>query len=212
MIMARKIKLCLVALIIASYCAAASAQETPPLTRDNLAVAQDLLRAFYPEMSDRNYFMTFETSLHYDKPSDPFGGWLQLSVGEGPKEELVIYGNDGVAYKQFLSAGFHFDKSGHLLHFQAKGPAVGDPAAQTAFAKSMQSGKIKGGRELIAALKRAGAEYGPDDKEAFVKSLPIRRLETFLGKLEVISVEFDPFAEGDRADFNDQMCLGASEN
>jgi hypothetical protein len=35
-----------------------------------------------------------------------------------------------------------------------------------------------------------GAKYEPSDKEEFIKNIPIAKLERFLGKLRVISVEF----------------------
>jgi hypothetical protein len=110
-----------------------------------------------------------------------------------------------VTPKQFLSAGFYFGAKGRLLQFQASGPATGDASSKAAYAKLTGSGKSYSGAELIAAFKKGGGKYGPDDKEAFVKNLPIAKLEPYLGKLKVISVEFAPFSEADRSDFNDQM-------
>jgi hypothetical protein len=49
--------------------------------------------------------------------------------------------------------------------------------------------------EIAAELKRLGAKYGPDDKEQFVKDLPLKKLEPFLGKLEFVSVSFLPLSE-----------------
>ena len=45
--------------------------------------------------------------------------------------------------------------------------------------------------QIANALKQAGARFGPDDKEAFVKSLPLNKVERFLGKIKITSVEFD---------------------
>jgi|SRR5580700_1069959 hypothetical protein len=81
--------LCPVFLIATSFLWRISAQETPPSTPDNLAVARDFLHTMYPQLSGKNYFTTLETTLYYDKQTDPLGGRLQLSIGEGPKGRVL---------------------------------------------------------------------------------------------------------------------------
>jgi hypothetical protein len=213
------------ALVIAVFAfTAASAQEKAPLTPNYLGVAQNFLRTFYPQLSGKNYFMTVNTNLYYDKPRAPFGGVLHLSIGEGPKGETIYIGGcqavkvapdsgfigddckpGPVGYKQFLSAGFHFDNDGHLMWFTAEGPATGDVTARAAFAKSAENAEGLTGPQRITALKRAGAKYGPDDKDEFIKNLPTAKLETFLGKMNVVSVGFAPYLEADRSNFSDEM-------
>lgn len=48
------------------------------------------------------------------------------------------------------------------------------------------------------ALKDAGARYGPDEKEAFLRSIHLERFDKLLGHLEMKSAEFDAFANPDR--------------
>ena len=48
---------------------------------------------------------------------------------------------------------------------------------------------------MVAALKNAGAKYGPGDKDQFIKDLPVQKLQRFLGKLQVLSVTFQPLSE-----------------
>jgi hypothetical protein len=50
-------------------------------------------------------------------------------------------------------------------------------------------------QEVVAELKRFGVKYGPEDKEQFVKDLPLGALERFIGKVELISVSFPPLEE-----------------
>jgi len=38
-------------------------------------------------------------------------------------------------------------------------------------------------------------KYGPDDTQEFVKNLPFKKLEPFLGKLEFVSVSVDPLGK-----------------
>lgn len=44
--------------------------------------------------------------------------------------------------------------------------------------------------QMASALKQAGARYAPQDKEAFVSSLPLNKTERFLGILRITSIEF----------------------
>jgi hypothetical protein len=55
--------------VAAVFCltVSASAQEAAPLTPNYLAGSHRFLRTFYPQLSDKNYFLTFETNLYYDK-------------------------------------------------------------------------------------------------------------------------------------------------
>jgi hypothetical protein len=45
--------------------------------------------------------------------------------------------------------------------------------------------------QIANALKQAGAQFGPEDKEAFVNSLPLNKAERFLGKIKITSVQFE---------------------
>jgi hypothetical protein len=45
--------------------------------------------------------------------------------------------------------------------------------------------------QSIQALKAAGARYGPDQKEEFIKAIHVDQAERFLGKITIRSVEFN---------------------
>jgi len=174
------------------------AQEVPPSTPNNLALARDFLRSFYPQLSGRSYFLTVNTSLKYDAPPT-LDGLLRLSVGEVPDEKPS---HTPIQSRQLLTAQFQFDGSGHLVSFSAEGAAVGDPAAKANFAKSADH---LNGSQISAALKQAGAKYGPDAKDEFASNLPTAKLETFLGKLTILSVNFAPYLASDRSNYDDDM-------
>jgi hypothetical protein len=89
---------------------------------------------------------------------------------------------------QFLDSEFDFDAEGRLAAFRAEGPGIGHPDALRAFAGQVMSHPQWSDAELELALKQAGAKYTPTEKEAFVKQLPTAKLERFLGKLTVITV------------------------
>lgn len=224
----RRAGICFASLIIAPLWTSTSAQVLAPPTPNRLKVATEFLRTFYPELNGKNYFLDLETSLYYDQAGDPFGGLLWLTISELPKgyEDVVrpcppgttptrkVLGGGfiggtcpekGIPPQQFLSAVFHFDAEGHLVTFSAGGPATTNPSARETFAKARPTTRPMTGAELIAAFKSSGGKYGPDDKEELIKSLPLTKLEHFLGKLTLIFVEFDTFQEDDRSDFDDEM-------
>src|SRR5262249_34671508 len=44
---------------------------------------------------------------------------------------------------------------------------------------------------VVQELKRAGAKFGPNDREEFLRELPLKNLEPFTGRLEVVSADFN---------------------
>jgi hypothetical protein len=80
--------LCPVFLIATSFLWRISAQETPPSTPDNLAVARDFLHTMYPQLSGKNYFTTLETTLYYDKQTDPLGAGCNCPLGRDQRAEF----------------------------------------------------------------------------------------------------------------------------
>jgi len=214
-------------LLVAPMWIGAAPQESAPPTPNRLSVARNFLRNFYPELNEKGYFLNLRSSFFYDKPSDPFGGLLELTVRDLPEGDNRFLpcppdakvtrrlptggfiGGDcaekGVPPQVYLSAGFHFDEKGHIVNFSAEGPATGNTTAKLAFRKAIGTSQDLTGAERIAALKRAGARFGPNDKEDFLKSDPLAKLENFLGRLQIISVEFAKFNRDDRSDFSDEM-------
>jgi hypothetical protein len=97
-----------------------------------------------------------------------------------------------VHYKQVLSVHFDFNEQGRLFEFHILSPGFRQLDQRNSFAEFVLSHPELTYAELVRALKKAGAKYGPDDKEQFIKDLPIQKLERFLGKMQVISVNFQP--------------------
>lgn len=70
--------------VILSWCLGSQAQEPPPLTRNHIAWSRQFLRVLYPALNDKNYSLTIESSLPYDRSAGSLS-WLMLSIGTGPK-------------------------------------------------------------------------------------------------------------------------------
>lgn len=189
------------------------AQEPMPVTKNYIVWAHEFLRTMYPELSDKKYILTLETAGGYDYPGVPLQP-LMVYVGMGPEYQTgrIIAGYDtgppgkpkpppeGFQFgpehpKQVLTATFRFDDYDHLVNFSANGTTVHDPEKNRAIDEQVYSHPEMTDAEVAAALKKAGVKYGPEDKEQFIRDLPIDRLERFLGKLRIVSVGFLPLDE-----------------
>src|SRR5690348_6955790 len=78
--------------------------------------ARALLRALYPALQGKHYYLTLETAHPFEDDKDPLAAF-ELYVGEGRKDSPVAYGPGPVYPKQFLKASFHYDKEGNLVNF-----------------------------------------------------------------------------------------------
>lgn len=94
--------------------------------------------------------------------------------------------------KQVLNAGFVYATDGRLLSFTADGPAVGNPAAASEFGRLVSEHPKMTDEEIVSALKRSGARFGPGDRDALIRHLPVAKLEQFLGRLQILDVSLFP--------------------
>jgi hypothetical protein len=102
--------------------------------------------------------------------------------------------NSHVGPKQYLTSGFVFDESGHLTAFTAQGLDVGSPEGLKRFLNVALPQMTD--KEINTTLMRSGAKYTPDEKDRFLSDVPIKTLEPFLGRLDIVSVrhrEFDRY-------------------
>ncbi len=96
----------------------------------------------------------------------------------------------GAVYpKQILTTGFRYNDD-RLVVFNATGPAIGNPDAYNTVSQLAYEHPDLSSEHISSALKQAGAKYGPADKKDFIHNLPIAILERFIGKIQLVSVEF----------------------
>ena len=220
-------------------------QQTVPTTKTYVKLGEDFLHALYPELNDKKYTITLETSFRYDDPTD-IPREFTLDVGAGPKSSVLFccFGgyapgcipfkipdpmtpppphpptpscppgttpNDAMRPKnadregkvrpeQFLTSYFSFDVQGRLVSFNAHGSATANHEAHTQLYEALRSRLSATLRptdaEIRKLLAESGAKYGFEDKKRFRDNLPVKELENFIGKIEVLSLEFEPIASG----------------
>jgi hypothetical protein len=96
---------------------------------------------------------------------------------------------------QYLSSVFVFDSQGRLKNFSARRNAALASDSVTRFWEKVQNHPEMTDEELTAAYKESGAKYTIGDTEAFKRDLPLNKLEQFLGKFEIIKMEFNSTTE-----------------
>ena len=225
---------CLVALgllIAVLFGAVVHAQENPPMTRDNVAWARDFMRTMYPDLNDKKYTLSVETYLPYDRSGTTIE-WLRLTIGDGPKGVQRGYNGgclyqltpqpsskDGqptppvlatdphcppmgpVYFNQLLEGRFWFSKKGHLTNF------IAIPASrkeENSFVDYVLAHPKMTPAEAAAELKARGAKYSADDKQTFIRNLPLAQLGRFLGKLEFVSADIPIWSD---CNLNPDTCL-----
>jgi hypothetical protein len=102
--------------------------------------------------------------------------------------------------EQFLTGYFSFDVQGRLVSFSAQGSATANQEADNQLYEALRSRLTPTLRptdaEITKILAESGAKYGFEDKKRFRDNLPVKELEKFIGKIEILSMEFEPIAYG----------------
>jgi len=107
------------------------------------------------------------------------------TISPSPRDENCKQGP--IYPKQFLSAGFQFDKGSRLTSFAADGPFINDRTGDNEVYEIVRAHPELTYAQVVATMKQHGTKYGPDDKEQLLRDLPLKQLEPFLGRLQVVS-------------------------
>jgi hypothetical protein len=156
---------------------------------DYTARAKQFLRTLYPGLPRVRAMIDDETDLGgrpaYPNVITPF----VISLYPSPHQAVVV-GQPPPSQDMVLAALFDFDLETHdLRRVRVWGPFV--TGRQEELVKEVDAHQEWSDEQVVKALKAAGAKFGPDDREAFLRALPLKELEPFTGRLEVRSVRFN---------------------
>ncbi len=84
-----------------------------------------------------------------------------------------------------------FDDEGNIFKMWADGSDIIHSAQNSYIEKLIESHPEWSDAKAYEELKKAGALYGPADKEQFLRSVHLDRFERVLGRLKIKSVEFN---------------------
>jgi hypothetical protein len=191
-------KLSLVALIMTTVFALPvtrlGATQEPVRCPNPVYEAQRFVQTLYPETRGKGYAVLFSVGGTYDE------AWknlprLELAILETnstPSIDLLV-GDTRRKYKPLnpeLIASFYFDKDGRIESVTIQGNALVNDKKDKQISVLVKTHRNLSDAQVVRALKEAGAKYGPEDKDSFLASLPLKDLEEFLGKLTIKSAEF----------------------
>jgi hypothetical protein len=177
--------------------------QEPVLTR-----ARDFLQVLYPEFFGRNLFLNVSITQGIDD------SWRQVNaigfdvMRYNPLSERML--NPPVDPKTgkrlappentLLRGQVWFNREGWLHQFEASGEAVRDKQNQEVH-QLIESHPEWSEAEALKALKQAGAQYGPQEKDQFLQAIHLEKLEPFMGHLEIKAAEFEGLTEPHQGNF-----------
>jgi hypothetical protein len=165
---------------------------------DTFTITRDLLKSFYPEIFDEHRYINISTGQPVDNdiwnkifgfqfkvvrfaPDFPWNPTFDVGTGKvrgTPENTSFLQGSTWI--------GYH----GEILHFVLNGELAHSRQNET-LRELVDSHPEWSEKQAIRALKNAGAQYGPAEKQQFIDSLHLDRAEKALGHLEIKLVEFD---------------------
>jgi len=185
--------ICGVALAAMLFAVPAFSQHTFSNQFTELRVAQRFLRMLYPELKDEKYIMTIIASSPFDSDLS-FLSTFGVSVG--PTERMLrstpdaeLKSNRYWEKSEVLRASFQFRKSSEsidnvyieFIPLNAKSKLLLD---------QVNSHQKWSDQQVAASMKKAGAKFGPNDRDALLKKVPTEALEPFIGQFRIESSEF----------------------
>jgi hypothetical protein len=104
---------------------------------------------------------------------------VSVSIWDGFPEPEPESGRDAGAF--VLGGDLSFFRDGRLMRYGAGGWFLNE-GRNDAFSAFIDRHPKWSQRQLAVALKNAGARFGPENRTAFLRRIPLRELERFLGK------------------------------
>jgi hypothetical protein len=157
--------------------------------------AQKFLQVFYPEATGQHLAVIFSVGGTYD------GQWTYLprlevtlvETNETPSLQQLYFKKNALQMSLWdakLAAYFDFDVAKCLEAVSISGDDLANDKKNARVAQIIRTHRVSSSGQIERIFRQAGAKYGPEDKEAFLKSMPLQDLQKFLGVLSVKSVEF----------------------
>ncbi len=193
-----KVLASLVILFFTSWSAISAGQTSD--NQDTIFVrAHAFLRTFYPELLGKDLLLNLHATQSIDHTWRQSGGIrFDVKLYDPLSERMLNPPVDGKTGKQLsppdntvlLEGLFTFNQEGRLEHMFAAGDVV-HSKQNDAIRKLVESHPEWSEDEAVGALKKAGARYGPADRDQFLQAIHLERFARSLGRLKIELVEFN---------------------
>jgi len=176
---------------LSAFCAQASGAGRKP--DDYVGRARQLIRTLYPGLDGRLQPVIIGLPLREPDSIDPDAmNFFDMEL-YGPETKPAQAPAACWCAPPVLRAHFTFDwqtESKELIDLSVHGLAV--HGRNDKFGEEVEKHPEWSDARVAAALKEAGARYGPDHRAEFLRALPLEKLRPFMGgEIEVASAEFN---------------------
>lgn len=163
----------------------AQARPSGTAPTDYIGRAQSLIHILYPQLDPRLRIVVEDSRKWGDAaPANMFSIDLCDPDSRGTGQCICPH--------RVLSTNIVFDalnEDHQLIEFAADGlPVTGE---RNKLLDLMAEHPDWSDSDLAQRLRSAGAKFGPEDRNDFLRHLPVQELRPFIGQLEVLSVEFE---------------------
>jgi hypothetical protein len=157
---------------------------------DTLAFVHDFLAFFYPGVMKKGNQLVVGISHPADSSWQEIHGVYFKVISFSSNEPNPL--DDQETKTTFLKGAFWLSpkpRYDRVFQLTASSEAVHSDELAS-FRHSVELHPEWTSEQCIQALKSAGAHYGPDQKEEFLKAIRLDQAERFLGKITIRSAEF----------------------
>jgi hypothetical protein len=188
----------------------AFSQQNPPVRQVTvLTFVHDFLQVFYPDLISKGHTLTL--AVHHPAESS----WSEITgvyftvKPERPGDYGVVrYGPNGPIPETrpdpesvLLDGSIWLPPLKHGSRIQEVHTTSPSAKKLEALRNLVESHPDWSDDQAVSALKQDGAQFGPDEKKAFMRTLPFDKTERFFGRIKITSVEFQHLQEGRDGDF-----------
>jgi hypothetical protein len=160
-----------------------------------IAVLQDFLRVAYPELFGKDRYLEIHAGQSIDFPWRTFYR-LNFEVNTLPPDAsfgITIDPHTGKVipppqHITLMTGDTQFNEE-QIVEIWVGNSDLISSKQNDQIDKLIQSHPEWSDARAYEELKKAGARYGPSDKEQFVQSLHLERFENLVGRLKITSVE-----------------------
>jgi hypothetical protein len=182
----------------------ATPQENLPIRQVTvLTFVHDFLQVFYPELISKGH--TLKLSVHHPADaswSEIAGVYFTVNPERPPDYGLIVYGPNGPILETrpdpesvLLDGSMWIPPLEHGSRIQEVNASSAGERKLEALRKTIQSHPEWSDDQAVSALKKDGARFGPEEKNAFISTLPFDKTERFFGRLKITSVDFSHLQE-----------------
>jgi len=174
-------------------------QQNPPLSQETvLTFVHDFLQVFYPDLISKGHMLKLSVYHPADSSWREIAGvYFTVNPERPPDYGLVRFGPNGPIPETrpdpesvLLDGSIWLPplKNGSRI-LQVQATTMGEKKLD-ALRKLVKSHPEWSGEQAVSVLMGDGARFGPEEKKAFISTLPLDKMERFLGRIKITSVDF----------------------